>query len=232
MIRRKRWNTFRPGPVHRNPTPSETSVNDLPRRRTLGAILAGGRSRRFGSAKALEPLAGAPLVRHVARALEPAVDEAVVVTSSDEIAAAAGLLRIPDAIREVGPLGGLHAALRLAGEREIGGALVVGCDTPFLTTPLLRAVAEAAELAGERAVAAEGADGLEPLCAWYPIGLLPTIERRIARGERSLHRLLEEAAAIPLPLAQVARHADPATCFLNLNTREELARAERMHARP
>lgn len=199
---------------------------------TLGAILAGGPSRRFGSPKALALLDGEPLIRHVARALGEAVDTAVVFTASGEIAAAAGLEHRADVFPGAGPLGGLHAALVWAAERAAPGVLVVGCDTPFLPAPLLRALAQAASSSAETALAAEGAAGPEPLCAWYSVRAAPEVESRLRCGDRSLQRLLDAVSASTFPLEEVRRYADPERCFLNLNTRDELSRAEGMHGEP
>jgi len=69
---------------------------------TLGAVLAGGRSRRFGSDKALAMLGGRTLLDHALAALAPHCD-AVVVVGRGEIA------DWPRA--DMGPLGGMAGAL-------------------------------------------------------------------------------------------------------------------------
>lgn len=70
--------------------------------KTLGAVLAGGRSSRFGSDKALAMLDGRTLLDHAAAALGPHCD-AVVVVGRGEIA---------DWPRpDMGPLGGIAGAL-------------------------------------------------------------------------------------------------------------------------
>lgn len=48
-----------------------------PAMRLLGAILAGGRSRRFGTDKAVAQWNGAPLLAHCVAALSPQVDHVV-----------------------------------------------------------------------------------------------------------------------------------------------------------
>ena len=111
--------------------------------RRTGVILAGGRSTRFeGDDKALASLDGEPLVRHVASALAPVVDELVVNCRSeqaDELTEAVGDLSVPlvlafDPIRDRGPLFGLRTALRHANGAY---ALAAPCDMPWLSTPLL-----------------------------------------------------------------------------------------------
>ena len=42
--------------------------------RVLGAIIAGGQSRRFGSDKALAVIDGRPMIAHVTEALRPQVE--------------------------------------------------------------------------------------------------------------------------------------------------------------
>lgn len=71
--------------------------------RTLGAILAGGASRRFGSDKALAMLEGQTLLDHARAALAPHCDALVVVGRADGIA---------DWPRPgMGPLGAIAGAL-------------------------------------------------------------------------------------------------------------------------
>lgn len=77
----------------------------------LGAMLAGGRSRRFGSDKALADIGGKPMIAHVVDALAPQVDS-LVIRGRDW----PGLARIGDRPGDgLGPLGGgVNAALHRA----------------------------------------------------------------------------------------------------------------------
>ncbi len=87
--------------------------------RTLGAVLAGGRSSRFGSDKALAMLGGRTLLDHAAAALGPHCD-AVVVVGRGEIA------DWPRA--DMGPLGGIAGGLIHAAERGYDQLLTAPVD--------------------------------------------------------------------------------------------------------
>ncbi|WP_084582675.1 molybdenum cofactor guanylyltransferase [Sphingomonas azotifigens] len=101
----------------------------------LGAILAGGAARRFGSDKALALLDGQRLIDHVAAALAPHCD-AVILCGRPE---AGGIADRP--APGLGPLGGLNAALHAGAARGCRSVLVAPCDTPVLPAPLLAELA-------------------------------------------------------------------------------------------
>lgn len=87
--------------------------------KTLGAVLAGGRSSRFGSDKALAMLDGRTLLDHAVAALGAHCD-ALVVVGRGEIA------DWPRA--DMGPLGGIAGALIHAAERGFDQLLTAPVD--------------------------------------------------------------------------------------------------------
>ena len=91
--------------------------------RLLGAILAGGQSRRFGSDKAQARLDGATLIDRVSAALAPQVASLVICGRSPGLADRPG---------GVGPLGGLAAALHHGAAQGYDAVVSVPCDTPLL----------------------------------------------------------------------------------------------------
>lgn len=87
--------------------------------KTLGAVLAGGRSSRFGSDKALAMLGGRSLLDHALAALAPHVDAMIVV----------GRGEIADWPRpDMGPLGGIAGALIHAADRGFDRVLTAAVD--------------------------------------------------------------------------------------------------------
>jgi molybdenum cofactor guanylyltransferase len=92
--------------------------------RLLGAIIAGGRSTRFGSDKAEALFAGRPLIAHVAEGLRAQTSHLVVCGRRWP-----GLETVPDRPQpNLGPLGGLCGALRHAAAHGFDAVLTAGCD--------------------------------------------------------------------------------------------------------
>lgn len=171
-----------------------------PRRsiRLLGAILAGGQARRFGSDKAQALYEGARLIDRVAAALA-AQCESVIVCGREE----PGFACLPDWPEAgLGPLGGLAAALRHAAERGFGHVLSAGVDVPDLPHDL------AAKLAGEGAAIVES----QPVVGLWPVADLPALETFLSGGGRSLYRFADainaRQIALPAPLMNVNRPED------------------------
>lgn len=156
--------------------------------RLLGAILAGGRAQRFGSDKAHALFEGARLIDRVAAALS-AQCESVVVCGREE----PGFRCISDWPEAgLGPLGGLAAAVRHAGEQGFTHILSAGVDVPDLPHDL------AASLAGEDASIVES----QPVIGLWPVATAAPIDAFMANGGRSLYRLADAIGARRVVLAR------------------------------
>jgi molybdopterin-guanine dinucleotide biosynthesis protein A len=136
----------------------------------LGAILAGGQARRFGSDKALAALDGRTLIDHVAAALAPHCEGVI-------LCGRAGDGGVPDRPAPgLGPLGGLNAALHAAAERGAARILVAPCDTPLLSAPLLEALV---------AHAGSGFVAQLPVLGIWDAALAASCDAYIASGARA-----------------------------------------------
>lgn len=200
--------------------------------RTLGAAIAGGASRRYGSPKPFALVGNRMLIERVLDALRDASDEQAIIAND---AAAFSRFEVPvraDVITDAGALGGIHAALVHARERGCSGAVVLACDMPFPSGSLLRALARRGIDGGADAVLPEsdGPRGVEPLCAYYATSCAASIEDALARGDRRVIGFLDDVRVVRYATADVARFGDPARLFMNVNTPEERMRAERIAA--
>ena len=174
----------------------------------LAVVLAGGRSRRMGSPKAVVPLGGRPLVLWALAAAAEAGLDAVVVAKPG---VALPPLEVPvwsEPEEPAHPACGLVAALERAAPRAV---VALACDMPFVPPALL------AELAALDAVAAHPPGEAFP--ARYAPAALPVLRAGLAR-EAPLRELLDE-----LHPATVAVD-EPARSLLGINDPAALARAE------
>jgi molybdopterin-guanine dinucleotide biosynthesis protein A len=189
-----------------------------------GAILAGGLSTRYGGVpKGLESVHGRRIIDRVRAALEPVVDDLLLVANdpgaSDWLP---GVRCEGDVLRDVGSVAGIHAALEHAGSP----VLVVAWDMPFVPTALLRALRDAGASADAAVAESDSRRGVEPLCAYYAPPCAGAIEARVASGDRRVVAFYNDVRVARIPASEVARFGDPALLFMNVNTPEERVLAE------
>jgi molybdopterin-guanine dinucleotide biosynthesis protein A len=167
----------------------------------LGAVIAGGRSRRFGSDKAVALLEGRLLIDHAIAALLAVTDE-IVVCGRDW----PGLTNLPDRpAPDLGPLGGINAALADAQARGFSGVVTIGCDMPGVPPQLLLDL-----IAACPAHAAEA-----PILGCWPAALASSLDRHLAEGgDRSIRRWARTVGAGTV---------DSAVPLANINTPSDLA---------
>lgn len=166
----------------------------------LGAIIAGGKSTRFGSDKAAAMLNGRPLIEHVADGLRRQVDTLIVCGR-----AWPGMECIADhPFPDMGPLGGLNAALRYARQNGFDEVVTAGCDVvPVAQFPM--------ERPDDRAVYIDG----HYLFGVWPVALAARLEQHLRNQDNLSMRGWIDATG-----AQAIISAD---IYHNLNTPLALA---------
>ena len=190
-----------------------------------GLVLAGGRSRRFGTEKAAALLNGEPLLALAAKTLRGSCD-LIAVNAPDggaaaEWAQAQGFERLADdpALPQ-GPLTGILAGLRWARAKGAEHLATAPCDTPLLPMDLIERLVAALDDAHPAAVARTD-DGPQPLCGVWRTDLIEVFAEALASGTHPRARDLLER----LPAAEV--RFEDARAFVNVNTVENLADAAR-----
>ncbi|KPF80516.1 hypothetical protein IP88_00080 [alpha proteobacterium AAP81b] len=167
----------------------------------LGAVLAGGASRRFGSDKALALLDGTALIDHVIAALAPQVADLVICGRVHPPWASLADLPAPG----LGPLGGLCAALAHAVSAGHDAVLCVPCDAPHLPGDLARRLGHGPSVAlGQRSVGV------------WPAALAPALRDHLAAaGDLSLRRWIAVSGASECDggaIANINRPGDLTPC--------------------
>jgi molybdopterin-guanine dinucleotide biosynthesis protein A len=182
-------------------------------------ILAGGRSTRMGRDKSLLHLRGRTL-------LERALEAPRSVTGRIRIVGPKAKFG-PDAIEDLfadrGPLGGIHAALAQS-TAEIN--LVLSVDMPFVATEFLQLLAEESRRTGAVVTVPFIAEQWQPLCAAYRREFAGLAERALQAGKNKIDPLFCHTTVRRLDDEELKRLAFDARMFDNLNTPEDLARAQ------
>jgi molybdenum cofactor guanylyltransferase len=191
----------------------------------IGAIIAGGLSRRMGGReKAFLELGSKPVILHVIEQFEPQVDHLVINANGDATRFSEfGLEVVPDVLTSLTtPLAGLHAVLRFTKKVDGDMLMTVPSDTPFLPFDLAAKLLENT-MAGGAAIAASGGQEHYIIGAWKT-ELLDDLERAIAKD--GLFRVKDWANQISA--ARVEWPNRPLDPFFNVNTPEDLRTAERI----
>lgn len=151
-----------------------------------GAILAGGKSSRMGTNKALLELKGKTMIQHSIDAIESLCDELIISANTNEYSHL-NYLVVEDEIKNIGPIGGLHSALKTSKE---GLLLTVPCDTPFISSNTFIEIIE--KLQDFDICFAHSKKGVEPLIAGYRTNILNKLESLVDQGLRKMQNLAKE----------------------------------------
>ena len=169
----------------------------------LGVVLAGGKSTRFGSDKALAELGGRTLIARAVDALSGLCENVVVV--GRETAPAPTLPDWPRA--NMGPLAGLAAALHLARDEGYAAVLSCGVDSAELPDDLLALLSPAPAYLAD-----------QPVIGLWPASASPVLDALLESDARHSMRAFAEAIG--------AKPVKTATKPANINTPADLSAAE------
>jgi molybdenum cofactor guanylyltransferase len=219
-----------------------------------GFVLAGGQSSRMGRDKALLSFAGRPLIAHALSILREAGLPASIAGanpragkleekgSQENSALATFAPIVEDSQPGFGPLAGICAALSAAATRYV---VFLPVDLPLLPSSLIAYMLHHAQITG-RAVTVPSVNGFSQT---FPVVLdqsvLPALQNDLHSGQRGCFSAFQSAAGglgQPIasvavePLVQSGQITHPlglaaAYWFLNMNTPQDLHRAEALIAR-
>jgi len=199
---------------------------------TLGVVLAGGRSSRFGEQdKASSILCGKPLIQHVVERLSPQVDALVLSGPSGSLAisqlsnpALNALTWIEDTQPgHQGPLAAVLRCLEYAKENQFEWLLTSPCDTPFLPDNLHRALFEQAQTSVPRISISKEGGRLQPAHGLWHSDCLPLLQRAVLKdGLRGFHQFFDRHDHTTVDWSTTPN------AFFNINRQDDLPHAEQI----
>ena len=205
----------------------------------VGFVLAGGQSSRMGRDKAQIEFAGRPLVAHALAIFAQAGLSAMIAGAAPSSRASLEAFApvIEDASPGLGPLAGICAALTATSAHH---AVFLPVDMPLLPSSLLVYLLRHARINASAVTVCSVSGFTQTFPAVLDGAVLPALENELDSGQFGCFRAFQAAAAalgqslgnIPVELlAQAGQVRDsrglpPLRWFFNLNTPNDLARAE------
>jgi molybdopterin-guanine dinucleotide biosynthesis protein A len=175
------------------------------------AVLIGGKSRRFGRDKVIEPLDGVMLVERVISVLSPLFSEIILVGHFRQ--QISGYKTVSDIIPGCGPLGGIYTALASSDNPY---CFVFAADMPNLNTGLIRYMAGLKEKAD--IIIPRLSKGMEPLHAVYSNTAIPVIKTLLEKNKFKILNLIEQMNTEFIGHLSINAFGDPLRIFSNINT--------------
>lgn len=188
---------------------------------TIGIVLAGGLSRRYGSPKALAQHDHKYYYELAYEALEGTCHSVVVVgrpefrhllTKADQI-----MLDTPE-FAGFGPLAGLYSVMDAY---EADQYMILPCDMPYIRSEMMNALLAAYN--GEDVLAVECDGHYHPLVAVYSSRMKPMIRAALEQGRFGVMRLLSEVQVRWIDgMKLVSEIEGSVQVFINVNSPLEL----------
>jgi molybdenum cofactor guanylyltransferase len=194
---------------------------------TLGLILDGGLGRRLGGVdKGLVLIAGRPMIaRAIGRLCPQCAGLAISANGDPARFAGFGLPVLADEPPEfAGPLAGVLAGLEYAARLAPGTTHVatLPADAPFAPQDFVARLHEARRASGATIAVAASGGRTHHVAALWPVALAADLRRALV--EDGLRKVEDFEARFPLALAEWP--CQPVDPFFNVNSPEDLARAE------
>jgi molybdopterin-guanine dinucleotide biosynthesis protein A len=189
-------------------------------------ILAGGKSSRLGRNKALQVIEGKSLIQWVVDHLAILTTEIIIATAHGEAIPCSSAVRIKtvgDIYPGKGPLGGIHSGLIASSS---SWAIVVGCDTPFLSIGLLEYMTQV--LADSDVALPRIGEMIEPLCAVYSKSCLASIQELLEQDERRIRKLFSIVRVKYVEEDEINSFDPEHLSFFNINNQDDLERARKL----
>ncbi len=197
-------------------------------------ILAGGQGLRFGSDKAEMVIKGKGVLEALIDNFSEVCQKTIVVSNTQRTISDHPDVRVvEDVIRNIGPLGGIHAGL-LASDTQYN--LVLACDMPFINIGFVKYMISLVE-PEDMAIIPMINNWVEPLCGIYAKGCSNEIEELIStsmvesQGKKArefcILRLLDRVRARYIEEEAIRRFDPQLHMFFNINTLQDKKEAEK-----
>lgn len=183
-------------------------------------ILAGGANKRFnGKTKANIQISGVRIIARTIKVLHELFDDIIIVTNTpDDFKGYQHFTIVPDEIKNVGPLGGIHAALRVAKNDAV---FVFASDMPCISSDLVKKHIEFYKKRSCDAAIPRIKDFKEPLHAIYNKRIFSELDKFLKGSDKySIENFIKDLNVRYHNLEDTEEYRK---AFININTPQDLS---------
>jgi len=181
----------------------------------------------MGRNKALIQLAsGKTILQNTLNILQDTFSQIIIVTNRKKPYLEFNVQTVEDLIKDTGPLGGIFTGLCYSTSYY---NFVIGCDMPFPQIDLIKLLLE--KCGDQDVVVPEIGGEVEPLFAVYSKNCLPLILNHLLQNDLKIRRVLGELRVKGVGEKEVDKVDPKHLSFFNINTEEDLKKAQAMLAR-
>lgn len=193
-------------------------------------ILAGGKSSRFGSNKALYEINQKPMLINIIEKLEPIFGKIYVIGNKEyKYDGLYNTEYITDIIPDKGPLGGLYTGLKTTNSKY---NYLQACDMPFVSKEYLEYMKNyIANNKGYDAYIPKKKGYLEPFVGIYHKRIKKHILNLIKQDKLNFDYLFQEINIKVIEEKNIKKVADTERIFFNINKKEDIQRYDEFKAK-
>lgn len=182
------------------------------------AIIAGGKSRRFGSPKYQATFGGKTLIQYSVQLAQKLSEQLLVIANDPELQTRFNLPVFPDLIPNKGPLGGILTALT---KMQTKWLFILPVDMPLLKPEIYFQLWQ--QRTDAKPVVATSSKGIESMVSLWHQSHRPFVEQLIKQGQLKINLALKELGAVQVPFGQEADFN-----FFNINFKEDIEKLEQI----
>ena len=187
-----------------------------------GAIIAGGKSSRFGYSKADAKYQNSSLIKTAVKIAQKISTNILIAAQNKNQFPELKLPVYPDVVPDCGPIGGIYTALHFSKTEFVA---TLPCDLPLFQPEIMEILFQ--HKTPDRPVVARSHLGCEPVVTIWPAILQPDIKQMIDKKEYSLVKNLRRLGAIEVEIHKLMPDYDK-KWFFNVNYYEDLQKLNSM----
>ena len=184
----------------------------------FGCVLMGGQSRRFGGAdKSQLRIGEATLLDHVIIGARDQVERLALGASQNGLHhdVSSGLPVLNDEYEQIGPMAGLHAAMKWA-QPDAGFIATFACDTPSFPADMVEQLSQAAQVEKADVALPRHNGRIHTALGLWSTKLLPQLIRAIDANQLALTRWALDMGAVLVDF-----DGGPQQNFFNINSPQD-----------